>query len=247
MYMKTWLLMIGLLLALGTSAFARTIVAAGDPWPPFVDPKNPTDGLSLEIIRAAYKTQDYDVKMVYVPWARAEAGVKEGTYDILAATWHTPERSKFLRFSTPYAVNAIKFIKFKGDPFEYKGLDSLRGKRVGTVRGYGYSDPFLKDAGFVREEVTDLMQNIKKVVDKRVDLTLDDEIVVRFILGQDNIKLLDMIEFSKESLSSNPLHVTSGLKNPRHKEIIDAFNAGYEIIKSNGTLAVILKKYHLTP
>lgn len=245
--MKTQLLVISLLLALGTSAFARTIVAVGDPWPPFTDPKNPTDGLSLEIIRAAYKTQDYDVKMVYVPWARAEAGVKEGTYDILAATWHTPERTKSLRFSTPYAVNAIKFIKLKGDSFEYKGLDSLRGKRVGTVRGYGYSDAFLKDAGFVREEVTGLMQNIMKVVDQRVDLTLDDEIVVRFILGQENRKLLDMIEFSKESLSSNPLYVTSGLKNPQHKEIINAFNAGYEIIKSNGTLAVILKKYHLTP
>lgn len=243
--MKTRLLLISLLLALGTSAFARTIVAAGDPWPPFVDPKNPTDGLALEIIRAAYKTQDYDVKMVYVPWARAEAGVKEGTYDILAATWHTPERSKTLLYSTPYAVNAIKFIKFKGDPFEYKGLDSLRGKRVGTVRGYGYSDAFLKHAGFVREEVTDLMQNIKKVVDQRVDLTLDDEIVARFILGQENRKLLDMVEFSRESLSSNPLHVTSGLKNPQHKAIIDAFNAGYSIIKSNGTLAEILKKYHL--
>lgn len=245
--MKTLLLMTSLVFALCTSGFARTIVAVGDPWPPFVDPKNPTDGLSLEIIRAAYKTQDYDVKMLYVPWARAEAGVKDGTYDILAATWRTAERTKHLLYSTPYAVNAIKFIKLKGDPFEYQGLASLAGKRVGTIRGYGYGDAFLQHAGLVREEVIDLMSNIKKVVDKRVDLTLDDEIVARFILGQENMKLLDMIEFSKESLSSNPLHVTAGLKNPRHKELINAFNTGYEIIKANGTLAAILKKYHLPP
>lgn len=245
--MKKHFLLASLLLAFCTSVIAKTVVAAGDPWPPFVDPKNPTDGLSLEIVRAAFKTQDYDVKMVYVPWARAEAGVKDGTYDILANTWHTVERTKELMYSTPYAVNSVKFIKLKGDAFEYKGLVSLKGKRVGTVRGYGYGDAFLKSSDFVREDVLDVMTNVKKVAAKRIDLTLEDEIVARFIVGKEDPKLLDMIEFSKESLSSNPLHVTAGLKNPRHKEIIDAFNTGLEIIKTNGTLSAILKKYHLSP
>jgi len=56
----------------------------------------------------------------------------------------------------------------------------------------------------------------------------------------------ELIEFTKEALSSNSLHVASGLKNPNYKAIIDAVNAGLETIKSNGTLAAILKKYNVT-
>ena len=244
--MKKLLWITGLAIALCAPVFAKTIVAAADPWPPFVDPTNPTDGLSLEIVRAAYKTQDYEVKMVFVPWARAEAGVKDGTYDILPNTWHTDARTKELLYSKPYAANAVKFIKRKGDPFEFKGLDSLKGKRVGTVRGYGYGDAFLGSTAFAREEVVDVLTNVKKLVGERIDLTLEDEIVAKSIIGKDNPKMLDQIEFTKEALSSNSLYVTSGLKNPNHKAIIDAFNAGYEAIKSNGTLAAILKKYNIS-
>jgi len=244
--MKKILWIVGLVIALCSPAFAKTIVAAADPWPPFVDPANPTDGLSLEIVRAAYKTQGYDVKMVYVPWARAEAGVKDGTYDILPNTWHTDARAKELLYSKAYAVNAVKFIKRKGDTFEYKGLDSLKGKRVGTVRGYGYGDAFLQSTAFSRDEVADVITNVKKLVSERIDLTLEDEIVATSMVAKEDIKLLDQIEFSKEALSSNSLFVTAGLKNPNHKAIIDAFNTGYDTIKSNGTLAGILKKYNLS-
>ena len=59
--------------------FSNVITAAMDPWPPFIDPQHPKEGLGLEVIRAAYKTQGYTVRMEYVPWARAEAGVVDGT------------------------------------------------------------------------------------------------------------------------------------------------------------------------
>ncbi|MBF0379049.1 MAG: amino acid ABC transporter substrate-binding protein, partial [Desulfamplus sp.] len=65
------------------SAEEKIIIAAADPYPPFVDPEDPEEGLSLVIIRAAYKTQGYTVKMEYVPWARAEALTIQGKYDIL--------------------------------------------------------------------------------------------------------------------------------------------------------------------
>ncbi|MBF0227118.1 MAG: transporter substrate-binding domain-containing protein [Desulfobacterales bacterium] len=88
----------------------KTLVAAADPWPPFIDPQNPKEGLSLEIVRAAFKTQGYEIKMEYVPWARAESGVKNGIYDILPDVWMTEARKKELMYSVPYAKNEVKFI-----------------------------------------------------------------------------------------------------------------------------------------
>lgn len=245
--MQTLLKMLtaALLYLLATVAQAMTITAAGDPYPPYGDPKHPDGGLGMEIIRAAFKTQGHEVAMEYVPWARAESGVKNGTYDIVPFTWRTEARLKVLLFSTSFAVGNVRFIKRKGDPFEFNGLESLNGKLVGTVRGYGYGDAFNAASTFTRENGNDLMTNIKKLLRQRIDLTLEDEIVARSIIGAEDPQALEQIEFAKTPLSVNPLYVTAGLQNPKAQEIIGAFNKGLEIIKANGTYDRIFKKYGL--
>ena len=228
---------------LSTVGRAETFTAAGDPYPPYGDPKNPNGGLGLEIMRAAFKTQGHDMTMEYVPWARAESGVKNGTYDILPFTWRTDARAKVLLFSTAYAVGNVRFIKRKGDDFEFNGLESLNGKLVGTIRGYGYSDAFGASAAFQRENGNELMTNIKKLLRHRIDLTLEDEIVARSVIGASDPEALKQIEFVKTPLSVNPLYITAGLQNPKAQEIIGSFNKGLEIIKANGTYDKIFKKY----
>jgi len=245
--MKKLVLLIAILFlsVVHCAAEEKTIVAVADPWPPFVDPSAPKEGLSLEVIRAAYKTQGYTVKMEYMPWARAEDGVKKGKYDILPNTWKNEKRQKYLMYSEPYAVNEIKFIKTKEDPFEFDGIESLTGKKVGTVRSYGYGDAFAAATNFTKEESNDLITNIKKLThsSKRIDLAIEDEIVARMVIAKANPDLLSKIAFTKNSLSSSSLYVTCGLANPRHKEIIDAFNKGLAEIKTSGEYAKILESY----
>jgi len=228
---------------ISSQSFSETIVAAGDPWPPFLDPDDSSQGIVLEIARAAYKTQGYDVEMNFVPWARAINGVKQAEYDVLLGTWLTQERTEYLHYSDPYLYNDIKFIKRKGDSFDYSGLDSLTGKSVGIVRGYGYGDDFLNAKNFRRPETKDLLSNIKKLLSGRVDLAVGDEIVARAMLKNQSPEYLDKIEFSKTALVTNALHVTSGLSNSKHERIIKAFNQGLKKIKSNGTLDAIFKEY----
>ncbi len=232
-----------LALLLSVSCYAETIIAAGDPWPPFLDPDSPTQGIALEITREAFKTQGYEVEMNFVPWARAISGVKEADYDILVGTWYTSERTQFLKYSDPYLENQIKFIKRKGDGFEYDGLESLTGKNVGVVRDYGYGNEFLNAPNFKRPETNDFITNLKKLVAGRIDVTLEDEVVARAMIKQRAPDMLEQVEFTENALSSNKLHVTSGLKNSRHKKIIDAFNQGLKEIQSNGTYDALLQKY----
>ncbi len=234
------------LFAAGTCFGATEITAASDPWPPFTNPDTPEQGLSLEVARSAFETQGYTIAMNFVPWARAENGVREGTYDILTNMWMTESRKQDFLFSEPYAENQIKFIKRKGEPFVYTGLESLKGLTVGVVRGYGYGDDFWNAPDFEREEANDLVTNVKKVVAGRVDLTLEDEIVARYILSQKAPELLEQIEFTQGSLSSNKLYVTAGLKHPKHQELVEAFNKGLEEIKANGTYNAIFAKYGIT-
>lgn len=234
-----------LLVVLPLCVQAETLVGGADPWPPFVDPSAPGGGVCVEIVSAALKTQGYAFDMKSVPWARAIANVKDGKYDILPNTWMTEDRKTFLAYSEPYLTNDIKFIKRKGDPFEYSGLDSLAGKTVATIRGYGYGDAFMKATHFTREESSKLILSIKKLVAGRVDLSIEDEIVARSVIAKEAPELMDKIEFCKTPLSSNKLYITSGLKNPRHAEIIAAFNKGLSAIKADGTFAEIMKRNNL--
>jgi polar amino acid transport system substrate-binding protein len=222
-----------------------TLVAAADPYPPYVDPQAPGEGLSMEVVRAAFKTQGYTIKLEIMPWIRAEIGVSEGRYDVLVDVWRTEARAKEFLFAAPYAVSKIKFIKRKDNPFEFTGLDSLNGLRIGVIRGYGYSDAFNKATHFSREEVPSMEHNINKLLLKRIDLTLEDEIRARSLLRTMDPTLAEQLDFTSNALQSNPLYVAAGLKNPRHKEIVDAFNKGLQIIKADGTFLAIEKRYGL--
>jgi polar amino acid transport system substrate-binding protein len=244
--MKKLLLLTIVFIGLCTQAVCgelKVLQSASDPWPPFIDPQNPKEGLSLEIARAAYKTQGYKVDHSYKPWARAIALLKRGETDIIVNTWMTEERKSYLMYSDTYTANEVKFIKLATDPFEYNGLESLKGKRIGTVRGYGYGDAFTNSKSFKRDEVANLHINIKKLIAGRIDLTLEDEIVARVLIAQKDIHLLEQISFTKNSLSKKNMYVTSGLANPHHKEYIEAFNRGLKVIKSNGTYDRIMQQY----
>lgn len=222
------------------SVQAEKITAVGDPWPPFLDPNQASKGIISEIATAAYATQGYELEMTFVPWARAIAGVKNASFDLILGTWLTEERTKFLMFSDPYLNNSLKFIKKKGSDFEYTGLESLTGKSVGVVRGYGYSDDFISADNFKRPEANRFIGNIRKLVAGRIDLTLEDEIVAKATIAKEQPELLDKIEFSKTAYSTNALYVTSGLANSKHKELIEAFNKGLAEIKKSGEYDKIL-------
>ncbi|POB69281.1 amino acid ABC transporter substrate-binding protein, partial [Vibrio vulnificus] len=154
----------------------------------------------------------------------------------------TQERTSYLNYSQPYLENSLKFIKRSGDGFEYNGMDSLSGKNVGIIRNYGYGDEFLKATNFNKPEANDLVANAKKLLAKRIDLTLEDELVAKATLSGAGMNLSDF-DFTNNALSVNPLHVTSGLANAKNGEIIEAFNKGLAEIKANGTFDKILMKY----
>ncbi|MDE1462226.1 substrate-binding periplasmic protein [Spartinivicinus poritis] len=225
---------------------AAKIVGTGVVWPPFFIQNDSGQGIAVEIVTEALKREGYELEMKFLPWARAVDGVKKGSYDALVGVWWTEKRTKFLSFSDHYLENSIKFIKLKDDDFEYNGLSSLDKKKVGIVRDYGYGDEFLSAKNFNKPIASSIMKNLKKLVAKRIDLTLGDEIVTRaLIANQEDTTLIEKIAFTENALSINKLHFGVGLVKPNHKTIIDKFNSGLKKIKSDGTFNKLMMKYNL--
>lgn len=219
---------------------ARTLIAANDPWPPFVDPDAPNQGIATEIVRTALATQGYELQWEVMPWQRAILGVRDANYDLLIGAWYTDERAEYLHYSQPYVDNNVKFIKRIDDPFEYTGLASLNNKHVGTVLGYGYPEEFDQAQNFWHIPAVNLITNIRKLVGNRLDLTLEDEIVARDLISAINPDFLDRIAFTDASLSTNSLHIAVGKAHPEGEAIIAAFNRGLAEIRASGELARIL-------
>ena len=233
------------LLTLALPAKSDTITIAADTWPPFVDENHSEGGLSIQIIREALGRSGFEVEVIMVPWARALAGVQDGEYDIVYGAWYTDNRAETLAFSEPYINNEIRFIQRVGGNFDFTGLESLRGKTVATIRGYNYGDDFMGVDFFVRDPSNDLIVNIRKLVDERVDLAIEDELVARSTISTGNPALLEQLEFIDPPWSSEGLHVASGLANPRHEEIIEAFNTGLKAMREDGTFDAIIEENNL--
>lgn len=235
--------LLALLLAL--PAAAETLTVAADPWPPFVDEDHEEGGVGLAIIREALSRSGYQVELEIMPWARAKDGVASGDYDMLPAVWYTEERTEELRYSERYITNDIKFIKRAGDDFQYDGLESLDGKTIGTIRDYAYGDEFTDYDGYEAEASSDLLTNIRKLVNDRVDLAVEDELVARHKITNEDEALLDEVEFVEKPLSSEGLYMTVGKANPKSEEIIEAFNEGLKAMKEDGTFDTIMSENDL--
>ncbi|QEN05411.1 transporter substrate-binding domain-containing protein [Thiospirochaeta perfilievii] len=212
-------------------------------WYPYSNESSPREGLSIEIIIEAFKTQNYTVTVIITPWARAIREVLNSEYDILANVWFSKERAEEFLYSDYYYTNTITFISNIDDPFEYTNLESLSGKTIGTIRDFYYNELFMNSEKFIREPANDLLQNILKVVYGRIDLTLSDEVVAKSNIRDTRMDLYSKIYFSKKPLIENKLYITCSYKNSRNKELIEAFNRGLEVIIKNGEYKRIINKY----
>lgn len=240
--MSKSLLLIGLLSFFCCQAIADIVQGRTDPWPPYVI--NEHEGLTIELLNAAFNVKGDQLEVVLAPWNRVYRDVLNANADALITAWLTDERKKLFHHSEAYYSNRLVFIKRAGDKFQYKDLKSLDGKLVGVISGYAYNEAFNKATNFHKPNVSNLITNLNALVAKRIDLTLDDHAVALYTIMNNSFDS-GMIEFVEKPLSTNGVYVLVSFKNPKHKRIIDNFNYGLKQIKQSGLYDKILKKYGL--
>ncbi len=212
-------------------------------WEPFYAESLPDGGLVSDIVRSSFAHSGYQVEIKFIPWDRALDTSAKAKEDVLMGLWFAQERTQTYHFSEPFLANRLVFVKAAGDPFEYEGLESLHGKRVGTIRKYVYLKEFLDDPEIGKYPVSNLAANLRKVAAGRVDLAVDDEIVIKDLINRELPELREKLSFTRNALEEKPLYIASSLQHPRGAEIIAAFNEGLKQIRSNGEYQALLKKH----
>ena len=241
--LRTCLLSLVLLPLYGVAAETLRLVA--DPWPPFNDQALLNNGVASDLVSTALSRAGYTSTYAQVPWERAVRGLQQDIYDVLINAWYTDERATFGHYSQPYLINRIRFLQRKGSQISFKQLPDLYPYSIAVVRGYAYSSEFDQDTRLTKVGVGGFAMGARMLHARRVQLTLEDEIVARFHLGRELASIRDQLEFLPQPLSENGLHILVSRNHPQHQQIADAFNKAIEEMRADGSYAQIFQRHGL--
>jgi len=158
----------------------KSIHLVEDPWPPYTYGELSSEPQKGSVVEAlAYIFKNMELKLTLYPWKRALAMAKEGKVDGLMLTLETQERKEDFIFSDPLFYDEIVFITRADTTLRYEGLHSLQGITIGTVHGSKYSDEFqeaILNKRIQIEPADELQTNIKKLMNKRIDVMIASKI-----------------------------------------------------------------------
>lgn len=190
-------------LTFSPSSAAETIKVCYDQWPPmtiFPDSKEPRRGFVIDMMSKIYENENISLNFFEVPLARGLQMVKEGLCDVLPEYVDSPLNepgyvyAMMETFQYPSA-----FVVRHDDPWRYKGIKSVAGKRVATGQGWNYSSmskeyqayldsPLNKNFVETVSGESDVVDRIMlMIIDGRVDLYADNIFVLQYILNSNGL------------------------------------------------------------
>ena len=174
--MKTLLaICLGLLLGTGCRASEITVFS-GDASPPKMYSQDGHNrGILIDLL--AYANQHLlndHLDLQLYPWARAYQQSAFGEGGIVGLSW-TQRRSAFFDYSAPLFHDEIVVVVRRGNEFPFHGLEDLRGKRVGMIRGASFGEAFDRARAtgiFTVEEDNGAHNRLSKLVKGRIACAL---------------------------------------------------------------------------
>jgi len=234
-----------LALCVNLHAYAETkpLKIAGSVWPPYIVDQGAEKGAATALVSEIFKRAGYQTEITIETWPRTLEGTSAGIYDVIISAWYTKERETKFQYTDPYFVNTIQFVKRKDAPINFKTYQDLKGLVIGVVNGYAYGDEFDNAQGLLKLPSNHLIQNLLKLQQGRIDLTLGDKWVVRHELTEYFPTAIKDFAFLGKPVATRTLHSAVSRTNPNHDKIVKDFNKALKAMKADGTYEKILDRY----
>ena len=228
---------------LAASVNAEEIRMVTVDYPPYFGSSLPDEGPVAEIAAKAFKKVGYDLKVSYVPWARAMQDAKAGKSDGLLGAWYAKEREQWFVYSAPLPGNEVVLFKRKGaSPASFTSYDELKPYKVGIVRGSRNPPGF--DAAELKTEVANSDKlNLTKLAKERVDLILIDRGTAKHIISNELATYEGQLESIEPPLEVLPLYLLISKKIAGYEKKVDDFNRGLKMLQDEGGVQAILQKH----
>ncbi len=229
--MKRLSMLILTILLYGTVAFSEDVTVATDKWKNYTSKDG--EGFYCELLKEIFKLPKYKLKFKIVPYKRSVALINKNKVDIILGAY-AQDVPKNSLLSYPIETDFVDVIVGPEIAKNWKGLNSLKNKKVVAKLGYGF-EPYLKKP-VKYEEKPNLLSMLKMLKKGKIDAVLDykadiNELRKKARLGK-NFKI-----FSKV-ISSKVYFVFA--KN--RKKLQTYFNMKFKKMYQTGELSKLMKK-----
>lgn len=235
-------IVLAVLCALAAPARAQqTLVVFDQSNPPFMyaTADGKPAGIYPAIVSEAFARMKRPAALEAVPWKRALAMAEQGQAGI-AGLYANEARKATFAFSDPLYVEVLLVVQRKGGEFPFSGLGSLKGRKVGTLRGWSYGDDFDKARAsglFHVEEVDGDAQNMAKLLAGRIDAMIAVKEGAEAMLSASGAR--EKYVICPTPLSSNAAFLAFARRGP-DAALLAQFNQALKGMRADGTLDKIV-------
>jgi len=212
-------------------------------WPPYIGENLAENGFGAEIIKTAFNRVGYGVTFSFLPWVRALKDANIGKYDAVCFAYYSEQRAKIYALSNPFVESALVFCKRRDADIVYHTLQDLTPYRIGIVRGYVNTTEFDRADYLHKEQANSELLNLKKLLNKRIDLTLIDKFVAQYLIHSVFARQAKAFQFIDPPLKIHPMYLMFSKNTNNYQKKLEDFNYGLQQITDDGTIAGIMARH----
>lgn len=216
------------------------IVAMEGTWAPWTyhDEDDNLVGYDVEVAHNIAEKLGVEVEFIEGAWDGLLAGLDAGRYDIMVnGVGVTKERAEKYNFSTPYAYNKTAVI-VRGDYDEISSMEDLKGKKTANTISSTYAAQ-AEAYGATVTGVDDLNQTIELLLSKRIDATLNAEVVFNDYKKEHPEADVKIATYS-DQVEEIAIPIRKG---DDTVTLLDAVNNALDEMAKDGTLTELSEKY----
>ncbi|WP_235015204.1 ABC transporter substrate-binding protein [Oceanicoccus sp. KOV_DT_Chl] len=240
----------------------KTLKVCYDQWAPmtmFPTEASSSRGVVIDMLEQIYIPMGYTLKYYEVPLARGLEMVAEGLCDMLPEYLFSKNAEQgFVYAAESTFAYSTAFVIRRNDPWRYSGIQSIKGKRIATGRGWDYSSAsadyqnYIDDpdnSGFVEVVAgnDDVVERIFRMIKgDRVDLYADNKLVLQYVLNR--LSLNNELEIVRPGLGNKLVEMpifSKRIPATKRQELIKIWNEGRVSLQGEKE-KILLKKYNLT-
>ncbi|WP_018610235.1 substrate-binding periplasmic protein [Uliginosibacterium gangwonense] len=225
---------------------AQPLELATFDYPPYmVDGNGGHKGMAIDIVNAVFKHMQLNTHLQFFPAQRAMM-MEIGKVDAIFTIKKTNEREAILYFPRePLFTQDFVIFVHKDSTLKFTGdLASLNQVSIGIVNNASYGPRFdaaVAKGTFPRLELAnDFEQNFRKLLAHRMEAVVSSRAVGIAMLRK--LRALDQVKVSGPSVEELPSYLAFR-RTPVNSTLSKRFDESMRIMKEDGSLAKILKRY----
>ncbi|SUI76435.1 substrate-binding periplasmic protein [Shewanella morhuae] len=219
-------------------AFAQSLkynITGSYSWYPyFIDHQAEAPGMITELIPMILSLAKIEAEILDLPPKRTNNALETGQldFDIVSPSWFVKQDLGPLFVKSTPIIKIIEYVvTLPENVSQYNDINQIKGKHIGTVRGYLYHD----DKDFIRADFTSEQELVKALDKHRVDAIIAGNYPVLYWSTQLGIPVALAAVHSDSDLVFR--------LRKEHAALLPAINQAIATLKANGDIDQIIKKY----